>query len=375
MVKILIACGGTGGHIFPALSVAGELKKVSNADLLFVTDQRAECVLLFRNGEYKKEILPAVPLPERVGLRTIKFLLKLGKAMSASLSIINRYKPDLVVGFGGYTSAPVVFSAYLLGLPTFIHEQNVVPGRANRFLSRFVNKIAISFKETERYFNRFKSKLILTGNPVRDDISKVTREDALKKFNFNKDKFTILVMGGSQGSHKINKVFIDALSDMEESLKVNLQVIHLVGKRDYEWVNLRYKALNVRVRTFDFLEDMGSAYHAADLVIGRAGASTISELTTLGLPAILIPYPYAQAHQSQNAKLLERQGAAVLIEDDALSIETLKRQIIELIKIKERLTTLAFNSKRLGNPSASHQLAKEILVEIRSRPVRNLVFL
>lgn len=369
-MKILIACGGTGGHIFPALSVADQLKRISKVELLFVTDQRIQSSLFSRNGGYKKEVLQAVPLPERLGLHCLRFLLKLTKAVFASLFIVKRFRPDLVVGFGGYTSAPVVFSAYLLGVPSLIHEQNVVPGRANRFLARFVNKIAISFSETQKYFKRFNYKIFLSGNPVRDDILKVTKEDALKKFNFNKNIFTILVMGGSQGSHKINEVFIDALSDMEESLKANLQVIHLIGRKDYVGVSLRYKALNIKVRTFDFLEDIGFAYHAADLVVGRAGASTISELTALGLPAILIPYPYAQAHQKENARFLAGDNAAVLIEDDNLSAEILKRQIIELMIDKERLNTLAVNSKRLGNPYASCRLAKEIITfcsEFRSK--------
>ena len=238
------------------------------------------------------------------------------KGIFESVFILLKFNPDVVVGFGSLTSVPVVIFAWLLRIETLIHEQNVFPGRANRLLAKIASRIAISFRETEKYFSGSTRKIALTGNPIRQDISRIDKLQALDFFKLSLRKLTLLVMGGSQGSQKISSSFLETLKGLPQ--KQDLQVVHLCGLRDFALLERNYKNLGVEFRLFSFLPQMQYAYSAADLVISRAGAATLSEIIFFKLPAIIIPYPYAYKHQLFNAQVLAQKGAAVIIEESQL---------------------------------------------------------
>lgn len=370
-MKIVIAAGGSGGHLFPALGLAYELsQRDEETEFIFLLSERSEDWKIFRRVteesclKWPESSVNAFMLPVRPkgagGLDSFIFLVKLFQGFVASASILCRERPSVAVGFGGYISGPILLLAALSRIPTLIHEQNVLPGRTNRILSRFVDEIAVSFEETRDFFKKRKGALVVTGNPLRPDLSKVDRNDVLKKFDFKEDKFTILVMGGSRGSHKINKVFMESLVQMGDK-REKLQAIHLTGEADYGWVKREYERIGVKHQVFSFLHDVSTAYHITNLVIARAGATSISEITSFGLPAILIPYPYARYHQKANAKVLNDAGAAMVIEEKELSSAHLKRSIVSLVEDNGRRSEMAEKSQRLKIPDAAEKLADEVI--------------
>ncbi|MCM8790032.1 MAG: UDP-N-acetylglucosamine--N-acetylmuramyl-(pentapeptide) pyrophosphoryl-undecaprenol N-acetylglucosamine transferase, partial [Candidatus Omnitrophica bacterium] len=256
------------------------------------------------------------------------------KSCLQSLFLVFEFKPDVVVGFGGIDSIPLLMLAWFSHTKTLIHEQNVIPGKANRLLAKFADKIAVSFKETEEYLGAERKKLVLTGNPLRQQLTRIEKHTALIFFEFSANKFTILVMGGSQGAHKINTVFLEVLKSFSGGDR--LQIIHICGNKDYDFLAKEYKKLNLNVKLFSFLKEIWYAYSAADLAVCRAGATTIAELIFFKLPAIIIPYPFAEAHQKQNAEVLEKRGSAVVVDEQNLSVGLL-RQVLEDILNREQV--------------------------------------
>lgn len=359
-MKILIAVGRTGGHIFPGLSLAEELKKKLMApEFVFVgTGAKLERQIFSRAG-YRLWTIPIDPMPYGISARWGRFLLRLISSLGRSWLILRQTRPDIVVGFGGAISGPILLASALMRIPTLIHEQNVIPGRSNRILCRFVTKVAISFPESRKYFAR--KDLILTGNPLRPDILHCDRADSLRRLGLVDGKFTVLIVGGSQGSHRINEAVAGVFSNMDEATISGLQVIHLTGEDDYGRLKDRYQSLELNKAIFAFLDQMDKAYAASDLVIARAGATTIAEITSLGLPAILIPYPHANGHQQANAKVLKEVGGAVLIGEDEMTTSLIKDWIVDLMGDVEKLAKMAANSKALGNPDASQRLADEVI--------------
>jgi len=354
-MKIVIASGSSGGHIFPAIALAERLKK-DNIQILFI-GTNGDIENQIKKRGYSLETLPIRTVSFKSILKCFGSIIGLMKSFFRTFKILGEIRPDVAIGFGGYISGPVLLGAYFKKIPTMIHEQNVIPGRANYLLSKWVNKVAIAFEGSKKYFKL--NKVRFTGCPIRSEILDIDREEAKKLFNFDNNKFTILVMGGSQGSHKINEVFLKTVSLLEERSK--LQIIHICGKQDYEFVNRKYSKIDISSRIFAFFEKIGYAYNIADLVICRAGATTIAELTSLGLASILIPHPFVYIHQEENAKVLSDKGATILIEEKDLSAERLKKEISALIKNRERLSMIRHNAKELGIPDATDNLAKETL--------------
>jgi UDP-N-acetylglucosamine--N-acetylmuramyl-(pentapeptide) pyrophosphoryl-undecaprenol N-acetylglucosamine transferase len=218
----------------------------------------------------------------------------------------------------------------------------------------------VSFKETDRFLLR-KKAIKETGNPIRTNLVRIDRNRALERFSLSRDKFTILVMGGSQGAHFINQIILETLEGMDEARKVRLQVIHLCGRLDLEFVNFRYKTINVQNRVFSFLDMMSDAYSACDLAISRAGATSIAELAFFGRPAVLVPYPNPKVHQAENAGFMETKGAAVVVEQSHLSKDRLKGIILDFMDDKDKLNEMSKRSLALSRPDAAHRLAMEIL--------------
>jgi len=366
-MRILIASGGSGGHIFPAVALAEELKsKDGSAQIMFVGSDKALDRRIFEKEGFKYRLLSANKLPYRVSFNTLLFLLKLSIDIFKSLMIIMKYKPNAVVGFGGYVSAPVITAAYILGVPRMVHEQNAVPGRANAVLFRFADRIAVSFEETKKYLGAYAKKAVFTGNPIRASLLKDDKAGNIKKLGLDPQKFTILVIGGSQGAHNLNKAFLKSLSKIDEDIRRSLQIIHITGVTDYGWASTAYKELSVEHRVHSFLDRIEEAYSASDLIVTRSGASAIFEIAYFGRPMILIPYPFALSHQSENARIFSTGGAAVEIDEKDLSGDLMKERIEGLLKDRNKLSEMGESARRMSVPDSSHSLAQMVL-NIRKR--------
>lgn len=353
-MKVLIVTGASGGHIFPAASFTETLKNKHNQiDILLVLPKKSIKNLVLPKGCSIK-YLSILPIKLGLDLRAVAAIFGFIKGVFESLFLLVEFRPNYVVGFGSINSVPLLFFAWIFRIRTLIHEQNVIPGRANRFLAKFMDKVAISFGETINYLKIDPKKIVLTGNPVRNDLVRVDKPQALSFFGFSREKFTVLVMGGSKGAHKINTAFLYAASIMERNY--DLQVIHISGQDDYDFLKDRYKDLNAKVKLFIFLEEMQYAYSSVDLVISRAGATTIAELMTYRLPAIIIPYPFAFQHQLSNAKILGQLGSAIIINDYALDAYLLKKILEELMNNPDKLQIM---HSRYNNISANN--ANELL--------------
>lgn len=357
-MKVLIVTGSSGGHIFPAASLAEELIALDQStQVLLLLPERSKISLDIPAGcavVYSKAPR-LVPAFSRSG---IKSLWGIFKAACQDARVLLNFKPDVVVGFGSIDSVCLVFLAWFFRMKTIIHEQNVIPGKANRFLAKLVDKAAVSFEQTIPRLRVNKEKAVLTGNPLRKGISRLERKTASGYFGFQEDKFTLLVCGGSQGSSKVNAVFADAFSALPGREK--LQLIHLSGKQDCELLKKRYAKEGVRAQVFDFFSPMHYAYSASDLVVCRAGATTISELIFFVLPALLLPYPYAYAHQAANAGILTSAGCALAIEDSKLSEANLRSILGRLVGSREELERMRQSYGKLNLFDAAGKLAFEV---------------
>ncbi|MFH1338331.1 MAG: undecaprenyldiphospho-muramoylpentapeptide beta-N-acetylglucosaminyltransferase [Candidatus Omnitrophota bacterium] len=355
-MKVLIACGGTGGHIFPGLSLYDALKaREGVADILLVVDKR-EISSFIVPENYPHVYVCLVPLKFNFNLQGLTIVLKLVRGILQSAALLLKFRPDVVVGFGGYASFFIVFFAGILGIKTLIHEPNVAPGRANLILAYFTDKISCGFGRTRDRFGRNSFKAELTGNPLRPSLNRIEKKRACGFFGLQWDRFTILVMGGSQGAHKINTVFFQAVSLLEEKSK--FQVIHLCGRQDEPFLKGAYGDSGVRAEVFPYLAKMEYAYSAADMVISRSGAISITEFAFFGLPAVFIPYPYVRAHQLENALLLLRNNAAAVIEEENLNPEILKEKISQLFNNPALRSSMGKNLSKFSKPGADKALAE-----------------
>ena len=358
-MKILVVTGASGGHIFPALSLIEALAE---------RDRGIEMLLVLPKRSLRAEALPARFKVKHISISNLKMgfsfknliaVFDFLKGSLESLFLMIEFRPDVVVGFGSLNSIPLVILAWLFRTKTLIHEQNVIPGRANKLLSKFADKIAISFAETKDYLKVSPERIVFTGNPIRKDLKRISRQEALKFFGFHEDKFTILVVGGSQGSHRINVNFQEAVSLLAASS--GFQVIHLSGAKDFDPLLEKYEDSDINFRLYPFLKEMQYAYSASDLAITRAGATTISELLFFRSPAIIIPYPYAYAHQLSNARVLERMKTAIVIKDEELEAEDLKETLEDLMSNPDKIRQMRQNFSRDISLDADLLLAKEVL--------------
>jgi len=364
--KFIISGGGTGGHIFPAISIANALKKqLPDADILFVGALgRMEMERVPAAG-YPIEGLPVSGFDRKNMLRNIKVLLNLFRSLVQARRIIRRYKPDVAIGVGGYASAPTLRAAASHGVPTVIQEQNSYAGVTNKLLAKRAKRICVAYEGMERFFP--KDKIVLTGNPVRQDLFSVAPKtmEAYQFFNFDPNKKTILVVGGSLGARTINQSIIAGL---EQLSKTDVQVIWQTGKFYIEDARKAAQAfVSPGLLVTDFVSRMDLAYSIADLVVSRAGASSISELCLLAKPVILVPSPnVAEDHQTQNALALVRKDAAVMIKDvDAK--EQLVNKALELIGDETVLTKLSENILKLAEKDSADRIAKEILTLLEGK--------
>lgn len=358
-VKILVVTGASGGHIFPALSFLDALKdRYKDVDTLLALPKRSQKYNIIPDN-YNAHYISIANIKLSFDSRFFFDLLKFFKGSLESLILILGFRPDAVVGFGSLVSIPLVLLAWIFRIRTLIHEQNVIPGRANRFLAKFSDRIAISFEETKNYFKGSSRKVVFTGNPIRREFKRIDKNKALDFFGLSSDGFTILVMGGSIGSHSINTGFASAISKIRD--KAKFQIIHLIGYKDYDLLKNSYKDLGINARLFNFLKEMEYAYSVCDLVICRAGATTVTEIIFFGLPAIIIPYPLAYQHQVSNARFLENKGCAIIIKDSELDNGIFSQTIEDLIKNPDKIRNMRANYNNISLPKADDLLVDEVM--------------
>ena len=354
--KFIISGGGTGGHIFPAISIADELKsRFSHSDILFVGSRdRMEMVKVPAHG-YEIKGLWISGLNRKFTLNNLLFPFKLIFSLIQSIIIILKFKPDAVVGTGGFASGPIVFVASLLRVPSLIQEQNSYPGITNRILAGMVKKICVSYTGLDKYFPN--SKIKVTGNPVRNNIRNHNSkyDEGIQLFNLDINRKTLLIIGGSQGSKEINK---HVFSCIEFFNYINIQVIWQCGKIYYN----QYKELvsSDNIKIYPFLERIDLAFSVSDYIVSRAGAGSISELSIVGKPVIFIPSPnVAEDHQTKNAQSLVDKQAAILIHEKDLEIE-FKKMIMELNSSRDLQNKLSKNIKGLAFENATRDIVNEV---------------
>lgn len=345
-VKVILASGASGGHIFPALAF---LEKA-------LENPKCQALLILPKSCRIKNIIPAGFKIEYVSLPG-ENLVDSVKGVLSCLGLVFKFHPDVVIGFGTIVSFPVVMLSWFLRAKTIIHEQNVFPGKANQVLAYFADKIAVSFSQSKIYFKNNTSKLALTGNPLRKGLIRIEKNTARQVFGFTPDKFTVLVSGGSQASHKINLEFFKAVGLLRD--RTSLQVIHLCGQKDFAFLKRGYVDLAVTAAVYSFYEPMQFAYSACDLAVSRAGATSIAEIIYFQIPAILVPYPYAAGHQSANARILSEEGSAVVIKDEDLAAEPLKQKLEDYLGGNVALRQAQAGFNRLKQDNAAQRLVKE----------------
>lgn len=348
-MKVVLATGGSGGHIFPALKTA-ELLRTQGHEV-FLAGALSSVEGRLKSAGLGYQILDV----EGFNIRSFpRFLRRMVNAVSQSNTFLKELRPDVVVGFGSYSSFPVLWAAKSQKIQTMIHEQNVIPGKANRLAAKFVNRIAVSFDETRSVFP--KDKTIWTGCPCHDVRPQESKSELLKFYGLQDGRLTILVLGGSQGSKYLNEVVFESLPALG-----HVQVIHMTGKIDEKIYAQKYPSLGIPYRVQSFIENIERAYAAADIVIARAGAATVCELASFGLPSILVPYPFAHSHQKANANVLKKAGVAVVLEQKDLNRQTLIDAVEEMVKqgITPVMAQLKLDGRFVKDPA--QQLVKSIV--------------
>ena len=359
-LKVIISGGGTGGHIFPAISIANELReRLPETDILFVGALGKMEMERVPAAGYRIVGLPVMGFPRKPSFKMITFFLKLIQSMYLASKVISDFKPDVAIGVGGFASGPVLKAAVRKGVPAVLQEQNSYAGVTNKILSAKVNKICVAYPNMERYFPA--EKIVLTGNPVRRNLIEtiVNKEEALEYFKLISEKQVVLIVGGSLGARTLNESVMD---DLELIRETDVQIIWQTGSYYYQEM-LRRLGSNCpdNLLPMEFVSRMDLAYSVADVVISRAGAGTISELCLLGKPSVLVPSPnVAEDHQTKNAQSLVDNQAALLIKDIDSKASLLK-ETFKLLGDKPRLKSLSESILKLGRPNAAKDIVDVIL--------------
>lgn len=352
---IMFAGGGTGGHLFPGISLAQEFKRrFPDLDIVFAGTRKGLEVRVIPPLGYRLVFVKIGGLVGKGLLQRLKVIVSLPQALVQALVLLVRYQPDLVVGLGGYASAPLLVAARMAAIPLVIQEQNAFPGLVNRCLAPFAAAIFIAFeKARKKLHNR---NIINTGNPVRADFVPLA-----ESYDVNPDSFVILTLGGSLGAHSLNETVPAAIARLKES-GIPVKAIHQTGSKELERVRDVYQDSGIQAEVADFFADMGEKYAKADLVICRAGALTLAELALVGRPAVLIPYPHAaHDHQQFNAQVFVEKGAALMLKDQALNEEALASMLLDLYQDSDRRRQMALAASSLGRSRAAVQIVDACL--------------
>ena len=358
-MKIMIAGGGTGGHVYPGIAVAEELlRRRPNAEVVFVGGRRGLEAQAVPESGFRIRFIVTRGFPRRAWWRWPGAVLANLVGFVQALWVVASERPDAVLGTGGYVSGPVSLASWLLGRPLLLQEQNSIPGLANRWLARVADEVHLSFTEARAYFKR-KDNLKVTGNPVRAHVLGGDRGQGLRTFDLAEGKPTVFIFGGSRGAHRINEASLDAMRRLKG--RVELQFILQTGRDDYESARKTAEQEQLPARIVPFLKDIHLAYAVADLVVCRSGAMTLAEIAACGTPAILVPYPHAaHNHQEVNAHNLVERGAAALVLDRELTGERLAREIAHLVSDRQTLRRMSANARTFARLDAAERIVKSL---------------
>lgn len=369
-MKIIFAGGGTGGHLMAGLSIAQEISSrfPGTRIIFFGTNRKKESKYIEKSSYEFKPIMACKPTS----------FIRLPLFIFASLigiihSLINLFiiKPDIIVGLGGYGSALPVVAAYIIGVPIVLIEQNAIPGRANLKMSRWADAVLCHWESSKELFK--KGNIAVTGVPIRSGVIENEAAGGDNPFGLDNQKKTLLIMGGSQGAQAINKVMLQSIPKLQ-ALVPGLQIIHLTGKHGYEEAKEVYSSTGISSFVSEFYNDIGAAYKLSDLVISRSGANTIAEITAVGVPAILIPYPYAtDNHQYWNAYELSSAGGALIIEQEELEPERVTKLVSDLLMDDERLDNMKKINRSLNKPLAAARVVDKICQTLKEKKARKNV--
>ncbi len=362
-IKIIITGGGTGGHLFPGIALAQALEQTyGNSEILFVGTERKVDRQALANLGFIVKTIRCHGLKGKSPAEIITALLQLPVALFDALKIIRQFKPDLVFGVGGYVTGPVIFAARLLGVTTCIHEQNTVPGLANKLLGRIANRIFVSLPGSEKYFPV--GKTVLSGNPVRSSLLKRARKVRQQDIT---EQQTILVLGGSQGARNLNNLVLEAAKQCLVHQTPKPVIIHQTGEADEKKVGKVYAELGIDAHVHAFISDMAEVYAQADLIVSRAGATTLAEIMVFSKPAILVPFPYAaDNHQEKNGDILVEGGGAIMYRQSELTGKLLGNEICKLLQDKRMLNEMAEKSGKLAKPEATETIVNSCLELLKS---------
>jgi UDP-N-acetylglucosamine--N-acetylmuramyl-(pentapeptide) pyrophosphoryl-undecaprenol N-acetylglucosamine transferase len=358
-MRVILAGGGTGGHVIPALAIARELESSYSAECCFIGTRRGIETRLVPAAGFPLELIEVGAL-NQVSLATrAKTMLGLPLAMLNSLRIVRKFRPDVMIGVGGYASGPAMLAAVLRRVPTVAFEPNVIPGFANRMVAPFVSAAAVHFEETKKYFRNCR----VTGVPVRAEFFELPRRDPATPP-------TLLVFGGSQGARAVNQAVTGAMATLRDRI-AGVQLLHQTGERDYDTTVAAYEKLGVPVEVYKFMDNMPAMFACADLIVSRAGASTVAEIAAAGKPSIFVPFPKAaDDHQRRNAEAMQRAGAAVMLEERDLTSANLAATVARLLSNPADLQAMSVAAKAMAHPRATRDIA-ELAVSLappNSRP-------
>ena len=357
-MNFVIAAGGTGGHLFPGLAVGEVLLARGHRVMLIISEKEIDALATQGRGEFRIERVPGVGLHSKSPLALLKFALKFRAGLNQVKALYRDFAPHAVLGMGGFTSTGPILAGRARKIPTFVHESNAISGKSNRLNARLVTRVLIGFKECARTFPA--GKCDVTGTPIRTSLAeRIEKTQALAAFGLTPGRPTLLVMGGSQGAHGINQALINALPQFTGK---PLQIIHLTGKQDEQLMRESYAQAGIPAFTAAFCHQMQEAYSAADFVISRSGAASLTELSHFALPGILIPYPFAaEDHQTFNAKIFERAGAATLLQERETTGENLAKKLLWFLDDPTRLAEAAARSAQRAPHAAAERVADTIL--------------
>ncbi|MGX6978496.1 undecaprenyldiphospho-muramoylpentapeptide beta-N-acetylglucosaminyltransferase [Vagococcus elongatus] len=353
-MKLLVSGGGTGGHVYPATSLIQYVKAVEpDSQFLYIGTENGLEKKIAEDAKIPFESIDIQGFRRSLSLENITTVKKFLVSLKESKKILKKFQPDLVVGTGGYVCAPVVYAAHQLGIPTLIHEQNSVPGIANKFLSKYTDKVAICFDEAASFFPE--KKVVLTGNPRAQEVAEVSPSRILETYALDPEKKTVLIFGGSRGAYSMAKAVTEILEELNQR---DYQTLIGTGNLYYKEMVTQSKGMHLtNVKIVPYIESMAQVLASIQLVVGRAGATSIAEITGVGLPSLLIPSPnVTNDHQTKNAQSLVKKGAAETLKDNELSGKLLLKKIDALMLDEEKLSTMSKASKSMGMPDAAERL-------------------
>jgi UDP-N-acetylglucosamine--N-acetylmuramyl-(pentapeptide) pyrophosphoryl-undecaprenol N-acetylglucosamine transferase len=352
-MNAVIACGGTGGHLFPGIAVAEVLRQRGHHVLLFVSEKEIDSLALSTRTQFRFEKLPTVGFPSLYSPAIFGFIRRFTESLSLCRSIYQKFKPQIVLGMGGFTSTAPILAGRMRGISTLVHESNAIPGKANRLAAKMVRAVLLGFKEAAQFFPKARTEI--TGTPIRSELKRVDRQSARQKLGLQPNATTMLVMGGSQGASGINQAIVRLLPLLRN---VSLQVIHLSGTRDERVVADNYRREHIPAFVAAFYHHMEELYSAADFAVARAGAASLAELASFGLPSILIPFPHASDdHQTRNAEIFARAGAAFVLKESELTPEFLSEKISAMVEHPEQVRRMSEKCAALAPRDAADRIA------------------